>query len=177
MVSQAINLTEIARFVTRAIADKALGQNEIVAVTPAQVNSVYKCIGQFVSFLIKKAQDKDFVADIHSFGTVVRTSIVTEFIPAHALALETAISKSMPSRIDAAAQKQELAFGKISAVAQLPESTVAAVLAQTAKAIGHFTRNEKQTVVADFGLINNEVLVFDRQSCVFIDKSKLRDSM
>lgn len=105
MVSQGINLTEIARFVVRAFADKALSQNENATVTPAQVNSVYKCIGQFVSFLIKKAQDKDFVADIHSFGTVVRTNIVTEFIPSHVLALETAISKSMPSRIDAAALK------------------------------------------------------------------------
>ena len=45
MVSQAINLTEIARFVVRAFADKALSQNENVTVTPAQVNSVYKCIG------------------------------------------------------------------------------------------------------------------------------------
>ena len=50
-------------------------------------------------------------------------------------------------------------------------------MAQTAKAIGHFTRNEKQTVVLDLGISNNEVLVFDRQSCVFMDKSKMRDSM
>lgn len=65
----------------------------------------------------------------------------------------------------------------MASVTQLPESTVSQILNATAKAIGHYMRVEGQAVVFDLDLTSHEVLLFDRESCAFVDKSKLRDTM
>jgi len=51
------------------------------------------------------------------------------------------------------------------------------ILIFTAKAIGHHLRTEKQAVLLDLDLSSNEVLLFDRELCAFVEKSKLRDTM
>jgi hypothetical protein len=65
----------------------------------------------------------------------------------------------------------------MSAITQLPETTVNQILNFTARAIGHHMRQEHQQVVLDLGLSTSEVILFDRDQCVFVDKSKLRDSI
>ena len=65
----------------------------------------------------------------------------------------------------------------MASVTQLPESTVNQILNATAKAIGHYMRQEQQAVVLDLGLTSSEVLLFDRDTCFFVEKSKLRDSI
>lgn len=82
-----VNLAEIARSVTKQLADKALSSND-ATLTPQQVNSVYKCIGKFISYMFKKTQYEWVVSDIFAFGTVVRSNTAggpSEFIPAHVL--------------------------------------------------------------------------------------------
>ena len=68
------------------------------SLTPHQIHSVYRCIGNFLNFMFKKQQYDTVMADIFCFGTVIRTQTtgVTEFVPSHVLQLETAILKAMP---------------------------------------------------------------------------------
>jgi hypothetical protein len=49
------------------------------------------------------------------------------------------------------------------------------ILVLSCKAIGNYLRQEKQTVIADFNLSTNEVLVFENDSIEFVLKTKLRD--
>ena len=81
------NLQEIARSVTKLLAEKASSNNETASLTPQQVSSVYKCIGKFISFMFKKQNSDWVVADIFAFGTVIRNQVTgnTDFIPAHNL--------------------------------------------------------------------------------------------
>lgn len=53
------------------------------SVTPNQVHSVYKCIGSFVNFMLKKTHYEAIVAEISGFGTVIRTGSGLEFVPSH----------------------------------------------------------------------------------------------
>jgi hypothetical protein len=98
MVSTAtiVNLQDVARSVTRHISEKSADST----LTPNQVHSVYKCIGNFISFMFKKQGCTQVIADIAHFGTVLRnnTSGKSEFIPSSTLQLETHISKPMPAR-------------------------------------------------------------------------------
>lgn len=41
--------------------------------------------------------------------------------------------------------------------------------------IGHYLKHEKQSVIADFNISTNEVLIFERDTVEFVLKSKLRD--
>jgi len=50
-------------------------------------------------------------------------------------------------------------------------------LSCTAKAIGYHLRVEAQSVLLDFELTSNEVLLFDNEQCAFADKSKIRDTL
>jgi len=74
--------------VTRQLAEKASAEGTSSTLTPQQVNSVYKCIGKFIGFMFKKNQVNWVIADIFSFGTVIRNNATggpSEFIPASLL--------------------------------------------------------------------------------------------
>ncbi len=49
------------------------------------------------------------------------------------------------------------------------------ILVLTCKVIGYYLKHEKLSVVADFNLSTNEILVFENESVDFVLKSKLRD--
>lgn len=72
MVSTAtiVTLNEVARSVCQALLD----QNTEGSVTPHAVNSVYKCIGKFTSFMFKKNHYDQVIAEIVNFGTIVRST-------------------------------------------------------------------------------------------------------
>ncbi len=82
-----ISLAEITRGVLKLLIKEETG------LTAHQVHSVYKCIGKFVSFMIKKAQYDWVVADIINFGSVVYNCGRTDFVPANCLVTETHIQK------------------------------------------------------------------------------------
>ena len=73
MVSTAtiVTLNEVARSVCQALLDK---NTEGGSVTPHTVNSVYKCIGKFTSFMFKKNHYDQVIAEIANFGTIVRST-------------------------------------------------------------------------------------------------------
>lgn len=113
---------------TRQLSDKSQTQNETCLLTPQQVHSVYKCIGNFINYLSKKAQYEWVIADVFSFGTVIRNNTSaasnSEFIPSHVLQMETHISKAMPAKFSESCLRQELLLSKIASVTQLSESIV-----------------------------------------------------
>lgn len=45
----------------------------------------------------------------------------------------------------------------------------------TAKAIGHFIKNENMPVIIDMGLITNEILYFEKDRVQFIEKNKIKE--
>jgi|CryBogDrversion2_11_1035321.scaffolds.fasta_scaffold109280_1 hypothetical protein len=47
----------------------------------------------------------------------------------------------------------------------------------TAKAIGHYLKTEKRSVSLDLGLSTNEVILFENDNVLFVEKSKLRDTI
>ena len=67
-------------------------------ITPQQVQSVYKCIGNYVNFTYKKQLDREHaqqsqgaaVAEISNFGTFIRQNSTqgSEFVPGAILATE-----------------------------------------------------------------------------------------
>jgi len=110
--TQVVQLQDVARAVV-----KNLSTSESSPLTPNQVHSVYKCMGKFISFMFKKTQNYEWVlADIQSFGTVLRNNNVSYFVPSTGLSLETHISKTLPSKITENSCKQELLLSKISMV-------------------------------------------------------------
>lgn len=44
------------------------------SITPHQVQSVYRCMGKFVSFMFKKGHHEWVSADIAQFGSIVRNT-------------------------------------------------------------------------------------------------------
>jgi hypothetical protein len=49
-----VTLTEITRHIIKTVAAKNDSQSDVQTVTPSQVQSVFKCVGLFVSSLFKK---------------------------------------------------------------------------------------------------------------------------
>jgi hypothetical protein len=47
----------------------------------------------------------------------------------------------------------------------------------TAKAIGHYLKVEKRSVSLDLSLSTNEVILFENENVLFVEKSKLRDTI
>lgn len=103
----AVSLAEITRGVLKSLTKEDTG------LTAHQVHSVYKCIGKYISFMIKKAQYDWVVADITNFGTVVYNCGKTDFVPSNCLATETHLQVKMP-KIGENAFRQELSLSKIS---------------------------------------------------------------
>jgi hypothetical protein len=68
------------------------------------------------------------VAEIVLFGTIVRTKLVTEFVPSPWLQIETQISKAMPRAAESINTRQELHPSKIATVTQIPENVVSQIL-------------------------------------------------
>lgn len=96
---------------------KLLTKGESSALTPNQVHSVYKCIGKFISYMFKKTTQYEWaIADIFSFGTVLRNNNVSYFVPATCLSLETHVSKALPHKITESQVRQELLLSKIAQV-------------------------------------------------------------
>lgn len=84
--------------------------------TPHQVQSVYKCIGKFISYMFKKAHYEWVSADLGNFGTVTRNtqSGTTSFSPANSLQVEIgSVRGGNVAPLAKDAQKQELTLSKI----------------------------------------------------------------
>jgi hypothetical protein len=81
------------------------------------------------------------------------------------LQLETKIFKAIPAKLmaDSSVARQELLLQKLAAVTQLSEAAVNQILNSTAKVIGHFIRTEGLSVILDFHLSSNEVLLFEKE--------------
>ena len=98
-----VAIAEIAREITKVLAQKSNdSQTETIAtVTPQQVQSVYKCIGNFLNFMFRKTHYEWVVAEVFTLGTFLRNSNAntTEFVPSHQMQLETGISRAMPSKL------------------------------------------------------------------------------
>lgn len=69
-----VTLNEVARLVVYSIAEKQSSQESTSLPTPGQVQSVYKCIGKFLSYMYKKTHYEQVAADIFAFGTVLRNN-------------------------------------------------------------------------------------------------------
>lgn len=82
-----VSIAEIAREITKILAQKGSdSQSENTAtITPQQVQSVYKCIGNFLNFMFRKTQYEWVVAEVFTLGTFLRNSKAnnTEFVPSH----------------------------------------------------------------------------------------------
>jgi ABC-type phosphate transport system auxiliary subunit len=117
------------------------------------------------------------VADIQNFGAFLHSQNngSTEFIPSNVMQLETHIAKAFPVKVAETCKRQELTVTKIAQVTQLPQSAVNLILTLTAKAIGHFIKNENLPVIIDMGLATNEVLYFDKDRVQFIEKNKIKE--
>jgi len=172
-----VTFTEITRQVIKTVSSRNDAQAEVVIVTPQQVQSIFKCIGFFVSSLFKKTNYDQVVADVYALGSFVRNTRTgaSDFIPSHQMQFETQTSKAMPLKFSDSCHRQELLPAKIGGLTQLTESQVYCILQQSVKAIGHFLRYEKRAVILDLGLSSNEVLMIQNDSFVLTDKSKLRD--
>jgi hypothetical protein len=72
---------------TRAISKLAAAGPEPSVLTPHQIHSVFKCIGQFVNWLLRKSQQDPqkewLMADIFNFGTIVIRNQQLDFVPSH----------------------------------------------------------------------------------------------
>ncbi len=175
-----VTIPEIAREITKILAQKTETSTEIIStITPKQVQSVYKCMGNFLNFMFRKSHYEWVVAEVFSFGTFLRNSNtnMSEFVPSHQMQLETGISRAMPNKLQEPCQRQELLLSKIASITQLSESISHQILVLTGRAIGHYLKVEKRPVALDFCLTTNEVLVFENESIVFIDKIQLRERL
>lgn len=103
--------------------ERAEEKKEPISITPQQVLSIFKCMGNFIGFMFRKANVEWAVADIAGFGTAIRNSGsgVTDFIPNQALLSETKISKQMPAMIKEPIHRLELPLIKLALVSQLSE--------------------------------------------------------
>lgn len=93
--SKLVNLAGLIRTVTKDLATQNTTQSSdtttTTLVTPAQINSVFKHIGNFVNSSFKKSvrdhynipSKHDLIADIAQFGTIFKPqgSNTSEFIP------------------------------------------------------------------------------------------------
>ena len=70
-----VAIKEIAREITMILAQKSENKPDNVgSVTPQQVQSVFKCIGNFLNFMFRKTHYEWVVAEVFSFGTFLRNS-------------------------------------------------------------------------------------------------------
>lgn len=86
MTRNFVDVKEIAREITLSLLQKSETKSEnVVSVTPQQVQSVFKCIGNFLNFMFRKTHYEWVVAEVFSFGTFLRNSSTkqSEFIPSH----------------------------------------------------------------------------------------------
>ena len=65
----------------------------------------------------------------------------------------------MPAKLPKLINRQELGIERIASVTQLSASDVSSILMQTAKVISYQLK-ENLSVVLDFNLTNNEVILF-----------------
>jgi hypothetical protein len=65
----------------------------------------------------------------------------------------------MPAKLPKPINRQELGIERIASVTQLSASDVSSILMQTAKVISYQLK-ENLSVVLDFNLTNNEVILF-----------------
>ncbi len=138
---------------------------------------MFKCVGFFVNSVFKKSETDWLLADVYGFGTLIRNSKAesSEFVPSHALQIETQISKAMPLKISDSCYRQEILLRRIATITQLTEDKTHLIITFINKAIGYFSRQEKRSVILDFGLNTNEVIMLDGENFIFSDKTKLRD--
>jgi len=108
--STPVSTNELSRLVVFNMSEK---QSE--SPTPHQVQSIYKCLGKFISFMFKKAHYEWVAADISSFGSVVRNTSTsnTQFVPASCLIAEIGQTKSSAHPAGKELQRQDLALSKI----------------------------------------------------------------
>jgi hypothetical protein len=104
--------------VTREIIQKAEERKETVSITPQQILSIFKCMGNFIGFMFRKINYDWVAAEIFCLGTAVRNNNngQTEFIPSYNLAQETRVSKQMPAKMQEPVQRQELPLHKLAMV-------------------------------------------------------------
>lgn len=103
--------------------ERAEEKKETISITPQQVLSIFKCIGNFIGFMFRKVNYDWAVAEIACLGTAIRNNNngVTDFIPNHALSSETKIIKQMPAKMQEPIQWLELPLKKLALVSQLSE--------------------------------------------------------
>jgi hypothetical protein len=75
--TQVVSLQDVSRLVIKNMA----AASESSTLTPHQVQSVFKCIGKFISYMFKKSNYDWVIADIATFGTVLRNNNVSYFVP------------------------------------------------------------------------------------------------
>ena len=82
-------------------------RNQTISITPQQVLSIFKCIGNFIGFMFRKSQNDWVIAEIFGLGTAVRNNNngLSDFVPNYNLASETRINKQMPSKITEPAER------------------------------------------------------------------------
>ena len=119
-----VNQAAVARWVCAKLAEQAEERKETLTVTPQQVLAVFKCIGNFISFMFRKTQYEWVTAEVFLLGSALRNSSThhAEFVPSHSLTQETRIYRAFPEKIKEPSQKQELTLPKIANVCQLPEA-------------------------------------------------------
>lgn len=68
--------------------------------------------------VFKKNETDWVLADVYGFGTFIRNSKAesSEFVPSHALQLETQISKAMPVKISDSCHRQEILLRRIATI-------------------------------------------------------------
>lgn len=134
--SKIVNLAGLIRTVTKDLAETTQETTILTTITPSQISSVFKCIGNFVNFAFKK-QVKDHyvpgnqgvVADIAQFGTIFRVSgsAASDFVPAPLLQQECARNQG-ELKLSEHFLRHELTLAKMSTVTQLSEAQLISVL-------------------------------------------------
>jgi hypothetical protein len=81
----------------------------------------------------------------------------------------------MPAKITDSCHRQEILLRRIATITQLSEDKTHSIITFINKAIGYFSRQEKRSVILDFGLNTNEVIMLEGEKFIFSDKAKLRD--
>ena len=85
-LNDCVTIPEIAREITKFLAQKTdQNKDSVVGVTPQQVQSVYKCIGNFLNFMFAKKHYEWVLGEVFSLGTFLRNANTntTEFVPSH----------------------------------------------------------------------------------------------
>ena len=102
-----VNQSQIARWVCVKLAEQAEERKETLTVTPQQVLAVFKCIGNFITFMFRKTQYEWVTADIYMLGSALRNSSnnSAEFVPSHSLTQECRIARAMPSKMQEPSQR------------------------------------------------------------------------